>query len=70
MNHNVEEVCRKLRETVKEFGQAAIDNTIIVGSDDTIGDSISGHKYVYAPTVGDFKLASTTYKIARFFESI
>jgi len=63
----VENICRKLRLTAQEFGQKAIENAVIIGSEYD-GESISGHKYIDCPTVSGSKLGGVEFKVARFFE--
>jgi len=74
MNNNKtkEIICRKLRATVKEYGQAAINNVIIVGPDnDLYGPTIGGHTFIGCPSgVSEYTLSGCSFEIARFFENI
>ena len=67
MSEYTEDVCRKLRLTVLEYGQKEVDGAIIIGSEYD-GDKIGGHKYVNCPTIGGVKLGCVKYSVARFFE--
>jgi hypothetical protein len=67
MSDYIENVCRKLRLTVQEYGQKEVDGAVIIGSEYD-GDQISGHKYINFPTIADVKLGNVKYSVARFFE--
>jgi|WetSurMetagenome_2_1015567.scaffolds.fasta_scaffold45402_2 hypothetical protein len=67
MNDYVEEVCRKLRLTVAEYGQKKIDGAILVGSNYD-GDQISGLKYINCPTLFGCRMGNVSFEVARFFE--
>ena len=62
-----EEICRKLRETVKEFGQREVAGAVIIGSDDILS-FVGGHTYLIAKTISITTLGNVEYKVARFFE--
>lgn len=64
------DVCRKLRETVKEHGQVYVNGAIVIGPFNTGDEQIGGHQYIYAPTAPGAILANTTFEIARFFEEV
>jgi len=69
MKEEKEEIYRKLRKTVMEFGQTAVTPAIIIGPSD-LGEQLSGHQYFIAPTIGSVTLINISFKIARFFEDI
>jgi hypothetical protein len=64
-----EDICRRLRETVKEFGQKEVTGAIIIGNLD-ISSCVGGHKYLIAKTISNHTLANVKFKVARFFEDI
>ena len=70
MNAYKEEVCRKLRETVREFGQAKVTPGILVGPYYFDDNQIGGHQHIQCTTLSNIKLANVGFKIARFFEDI
>ena len=67
MNNQREEIFRKLRTTVSEFGQEKVTPAIIVGPY-YLDSPISGHQYLMCPTIAEDTLANVDWKIARFFE--
>ncbi len=67
MNEATEEICRKLRNTVKEFGQDRVNGAVIMGPDD-LGEQISGHQYVVTKSKCEVILGNVDFKVARFFE--
>jgi hypothetical protein len=66
-NRIKEEICRKLRACVEEFGQAYVTGAVILYSGD-IGYFTGGHKCIQCPTIAIPKLGNVEYKVARFFE--
>jgi len=68
-NQAREEICRKLRETAREFGQEAVTPATIIGA---IGleSPVYGHQYVQCPTVFQLTLGNVSWKVARFFEEV
>lgn len=68
MTEYKEAVCRKLRETVQEFGQKSIKDAVIIGPFNYT--EMGGHTYINAPTVAITTLGICDWKIARFFEDI
>ena len=74
MNEYIEDVCRKLRLTVSEYGQKTIDGAVIVDSIKLDGDmkdwQIGGHKYLFCPTMAGPFLGNVPYNVARFFEDV
>ncbi|MFZ3049091.1 MAG: hypothetical protein WA151_24515 [Desulfatirhabdiaceae bacterium] len=64
-----EDICRRLRETSREFGRLALNGAIIIGPYD-LGDGVGGHGYIQAPTLGGIKLAKVIFKVARYFEDV
>ena len=68
-NQAREEICRKLRETTREFGQETVTPATIIGA---IGleSPVYGHQYVQCPTVFQLTLGNVSWKVARFFEEV
>ena len=65
------EIARKLRATVREFGQNNLDGAVIVWNFNSINlypEQIGGHKFIYCPTISVATLGNVDYKVARFFE--
>jgi hypothetical protein len=62
-----EEICRKLRETVREVGQSRVTPAVILGPWD-LDSPIGGHQYLVCPTLGEATLANIDWKVARVFE--
>jgi hypothetical protein len=65
----MEEICRKLRLVVQEFGQdkVSMETVCVIGSDDSV-EYVGGHRYIYAPTISVETLAGCSFKVARCFE--
>lgn len=61
-----DDICRKLRYTVREFGQSLVDGAVIIGNVDI--NEVGGHEFIYAPTVSVMTLGQCKFKVARFFE--
>ncbi|HHC18930.1 MAG TPA: hypothetical protein ENK81_00805 [Euryarchaeota archaeon] len=68
MSPEIELLCKKLRETVKEFGQESIDDASIIGCRDLL--NVSDVPYIYAPTISEDTLAGVQFDVARFFEDV
>jgi hypothetical protein len=66
MNDITEEINRKLRETVREWGQARVSGAIII-TNENIGPQCGGHRVLYAPTIST-TLGEVDFKVARSFE--
>ena len=62
-----EEICRKLRETVREVGQGRVTPAVILGPWD-LNSPIDGQMYLVCPTLGEATLANVDWKTARVFE--
>ncbi len=62
-----EELCRKLRAVVAEYGQASLKGAVMVGSYDT--ESVSNIPYITCPTISGETLGNVEYKTAREFEN-
>ena len=65
----IEEICRKLRAVVAEYGQESIsmEAICVIGNSPAI-NAVGGHRYLYAPTISEETLIGVNFKIARFFE--
>lgn len=63
-------IFRKLRETVKECGQDKVTPAIILGPWEDMESPISGHQYIYCPTLGEAILGNVDWKTARTFEDV
>ncbi len=66
----IEEVARKLRATVKEYGERDIKNAALIDSYCHTKEEVCGLEYIYAPTVSGPHLARVNWRVARFFEDI
>ena len=62
-----EEICRKLRDTVREVGQGKVTPAVILGPW-SLDSPISGHQYLVCSTLGEATLAGVDWKVARVFE--
>lgn len=64
-----ENICKKLRLVVSEFGQDAIkmNEVCIIGSNEHLTE-VGGHRYIYAPTISIETLTNCNFKVARYFE--
>lgn len=63
-----DEICRKLRETVIEFGNNIVSRSIII-TNMLDCKTCGGVTVVVAPTV-NLTLGNVEYKVARFFEDV
>jgi len=61
-----EELFRKMRETVAEYGE--IREAILITNYDFIEGQLGGLSHVYASTISTPTLGNTLHKVARFFE--
>jgi len=62
-----EEIAKKLRGLVKEFGQSHVQDVVLIGPND-FGEFCCGHRYVHSPTAAGFTLGKCSWKVARYFE--
>jgi len=62
------DIFRKLRETVKEQGQEKVTPAIILGPWEDIESPISGHQYIFCPTISGAILGNVDWRTARIFE--
>jgi len=69
MNQEKELICKKLRETIKEYGAESVDGASIIG-DDPFAIMISDVPYIYAPTISEETLSDVKFEVARFFENV
>jgi hypothetical protein len=65
---DVDEICRKLRETAREYGQEALKGAIVLCPYGTNGGQVGGHKCIDVPTLDTERLAYVSWEVARFFE--
>ena len=66
-----EEVARKLRAVVKEYGQESLKNAVIISGEYMDGRiQMCGLPYIDCPTFASATLGKVTYEVARFFEDI
>lgn len=66
-----EELCARLRFIAKYYTDVNLEECFIIGGYEDITDNgyISNVRYIYCPTLSDFKLANTTnFKACRDFE--
>ena len=63
----IEEICRKIRACVKEFGEEKISNAVVIGNS-IHTDQVSNLRYIYAPTISIWTLGMVDFAVARFFE--
>lgn len=66
-----EELCARLRFIARYYKDVKLEECFIIGGDEELTDNgyISNVRYIYCPTLADFKLANTTnYKACRDFE--
>ena len=68
MSTEIDEICRKLRATVREYGQdkMKMGKVVIITTLDC--KNIGGHNCVRVPTIGQTTLGNCSFGIARFFE--
>jgi len=62
-----EDLCKRIRNTVNEFGREYLQDAVIIGLYDTA--HVSDLKYLTAPTVSEHTLGNVPFEIARFFEN-
>ncbi len=65
----IEEVARKLRATVKEYGRDALSQAVIIDCIE-MKDQVCGKDYIHAPTVAGPFLGNVKFEVSRFFEDI
>jgi hypothetical protein len=70
MEDYVEEIARKLRAVVKEFGESAIENAVIVDSKELLRHTVCDLKYIHTPTLSGPVLGCVSYHVAKFFEDV
>lgn len=70
MTTEIEEICRKLRATVAEYGQDKLrmDKVVIIST--LSEEKIGGHQCVRSPTISNATLGNCSFRIARYFEDI
>ena len=68
MTERKEELCRKLRISVLEFGQDEFQNAFIVGNGEY--SNISDIPYYFCATISIDQLGGVKRKIAMFFDDL
>jgi len=65
----IEEICKRLRETLKEFPSFDMSYATVV-SPSPLGESVGGVRHLHSETIPCAMLCNAPYKISRFFEDV
>ena len=63
-----ENVIRKLKATIKEFGVKAVEGVTLIGPSTVDWKQLNGYRYIPCATLAEVKLGNVTFEVARFFE--